>query len=446
MAAAAMGYGASTGGIVIKPNADGTATGLAATGMVHFDPVKTSFHTYTRTHGRLEMGPSEHPDLLTHHLNAKPTMKLTEEEKVDRAVAQRRQAELERRARIFDAKTRTIGIPKQTLDQQVAERAEDKHFEKLEKQAFDTSLLRVNQQLKMMEIDKQRMQREMEAEAKDFSLKHLNFEARREYDLNDPDFKKKDLPSRVGDNDPRCGPSSMQQFTGEDLMQGERKRQQHEQQKSWIEQQKFEKAMMKDGAKQESDAFAAQVDEITRVRNEMEAEEAATRRDMEGAQQRVNLHKAQENAQLKAIHKHDEESANAKELLHHATDPMLNETGAHHFPDGKKDKQNYKGSTRAERMMLSGLQKDQMDENAYRKAMEQHEQRLFEQQAENTRKTLVAMEREKQRTRRAMKQQMAQDNHHLRDEQYKAQKHLSTEIYTNAPSDEFFGQFGSTTR
>lgn len=39
----------------------------------------------------------------------------------------------------------------------------------------------------------------------------------REWDLNRPDAKKLDLPARVGDDDPRCGPASLQVFAGEDL-------------------------------------------------------------------------------------------------------------------------------------------------------------------------------------------------------------------------------------
>lgn len=44
----------------------------------------------------------------------------------------------------------------------------------------------------------------------------------REWDLNDPDTLKKDRPAREGDDDPRCGPSSMQMFDGEDLHKAER--------------------------------------------------------------------------------------------------------------------------------------------------------------------------------------------------------------------------------
>jgi hypothetical protein len=39
----------------------------------------------------------------------------------------------------------------------------------------------------------------------------------REWDLNRPDAKRQELPARLGDDDPRCGPASLQRFAGEDL-------------------------------------------------------------------------------------------------------------------------------------------------------------------------------------------------------------------------------------
>merc|ERR1712224_976605 len=104
-------------------------------------------------------------------------------------------------------------------------------------------------------MEKQRIKRGMEKEAKEFSLQNLHYEARREFDLNDPNAKKKDVPARIGDDDPRCGPASIQKFGGEDL--GKRQReQQHKAQASWVEQQIFEKAMVKQYEQMESDDFA----------------------------------------------------------------------------------------------------------------------------------------------------------------------------------------------
>ena len=51
----------------------------------------------------------------------------------------------------------------------------------------------------------------------------------REFDLNDPDSLKTDKPARISDDDPRCGISSLQMFSGEDLNSKERKQLQQEQ-------------------------------------------------------------------------------------------------------------------------------------------------------------------------------------------------------------------------
>jgi len=51
----------------------------------------------------------------------------------------------------------------------------------------------------------------------EFRKLHQQAPTRREYDLYDPDAKKKDRPARVSDDDPRCGIASLQKFQGEDI-------------------------------------------------------------------------------------------------------------------------------------------------------------------------------------------------------------------------------------
>jgi hypothetical protein len=63
-----------------------------------------------------------------------------------------------------------------------------------------------------------------------------NPQLRREYDLNRPDALYIDKPARIGDNDERCGISSIQKFVGEDLGEKERKLQQLKQRRVWIQQ------------------------------------------------------------------------------------------------------------------------------------------------------------------------------------------------------------------
>lgn len=69
----------------------------------------------------------------------------------------------------------------------------------------------------------------LEKSINDFRSEHQRPEDRREFDIYDPDSKKKDKPARVSDDDPRCGISSLQKFLGEDLNEKARKKLQQEQ-------------------------------------------------------------------------------------------------------------------------------------------------------------------------------------------------------------------------
>ena len=63
----------------------------------------------------------------------------------------------------------------------------------------------------------------------EYRKEHQKTIDRREFDLYDPDSKRKDLPARVSDEDPRMTVSGLQAFNGEDLMYEKRKKLQHEQ-------------------------------------------------------------------------------------------------------------------------------------------------------------------------------------------------------------------------
>ena len=60
-------------------------------------------------------------------------------------------------------------------------------------------------------------QAELNKALNEFRHLHQQPASRREFDLYDPDYLKKDKPARVSDDDPRCGIASLQKFDGEDL-------------------------------------------------------------------------------------------------------------------------------------------------------------------------------------------------------------------------------------
>lgn len=79
--------------------------------------------------------------------------------------------------------------------------------------------------------------RELNRAENEFRSMHQQPDGRREWDLQDPDSLKKDKPARVNDEDPRCGPASLQKFDGEDLTSQARIKFQQEQLREWSLQQ-----------------------------------------------------------------------------------------------------------------------------------------------------------------------------------------------------------------
>jgi RIB43A len=118
--------------------------------------------------------------------------------------------------------------------------------------------------------------------------------SRREWDLNRPDAQTLDRPAREGDEDPRCGMSSMQKFDGEDLAAGDRSGLQKGQCKEWWEQQALEKA----AAAERQACERAASDALTRRCDELQAaaatQEACAKREAQSATMSENARLAAE--------------------------------------------------------------------------------------------------------------------------------------------------------
>mmetsp|Transcript_102787 Transcript_102787/g.257856 ORF Transcript_102787/g.257856 Transcript_102787/m.257856 type:complete len:416 (+) Transcript_102787:109-1356(+) len=372
--------------------------------------------------------------------------KRSEEEMLEREVARRRQLELERRARIFDAKRRTIGVDKEFLDQQCAENAARRQQAAAAQRIEDRELLGVNMMLQLAEKEKQRMRHDAEKSAKEFSLHHLNFSSRREFDINDPKAVTKSLPARAGDEDPRCGPASMQQFNGEDLFKEERDRQQKLATVNALEQQIFEKQMLKRMSDDGDADFAQQSQDIIDLRNEVEASEASLRRELMGNYQQGLKDRIAANAAAKHAEAEANQDANQRELDFHASDQFLNESRPHIHPNGKVEANLYKGSTQAERVDVFRQQLEQCNENLARKSREGMSDKAHNNHLEMTRRQLVMMEREKSRMRRQMAGDVAGHNKAMLAQQKDLAKKLGPDGHRNVIAPEFFEQFGVGTR
>mmetsp|Transcript_30840 Transcript_30840/g.78079 ORF Transcript_30840/g.78079 Transcript_30840/m.78079 type:complete len:436 (+) Transcript_30840:97-1404(+) len=390
--------------------------------------------------------PEGFDDIHTHILDACPRARLTEDEMLEREVSRRRNQELERRARIFDAKRRTIGVDKDTLEQQCRDNEAKRRAEKVQAKVEDRQLLGVNKMLQMAENTNRQLRHETEKETKMYSLQNLHFEARREFDLNDPKAVIRAAPSRIGDDDPRCGPASMQQFNGEDLLKEERDRQQKLAMVHTLEQQIFEKEMLKRMGEGGDAEYAQQCQDVIDLRNEIEATEHGFRKEIMGKYQQGLKDKMTETSERKHAEAMSNQEHNDRELDFHSRDEFLNETRSNRRPDGQLSKDSYKGSNRDERVEVFGHQLAQCDDKAQRKAMDGYQDFHHNRNQELTRKQLVMMEREKQRMKKEMAMACVSHNHTMIATKQATAEFHGKDAHRNKVHPEYFEQFGVGSR
>ena len=102
------------------------------------------------------------------------------------------------------------------------------------------------------------------------------------------------------------GVSGLKVFDGEDLEYQDRVKLQQQQQKSWVEQQKYEKNQNKCAEQKEEQMFAEQTLSINRMRSMLEAEHDKKRRDMNKMQMEYNKQLALQKKDRECKKKYDE--------------------------------------------------------------------------------------------------------------------------------------------
>lgn len=137
---------------------------------------------------------------------------------------------------------------------------------------------------------------------------------------------------------------------------------------------------------------------------------------------------------------------NQKEMEHHAQDPFLNEQIPPFTQNGRVRRAEYKGAGRAEKVDCQKFQLGQLAEKEERKESLKSGSLVFANESESTRRQLIIMEREKQRTMRAVAQAAQQENRKLAQEQAEQQRYLKDVVYRNSCGPEYFAQFGTSAR
>jgi len=365
------------------------------------------------------------------------------------AIETRRRLEAERLARIRDPKTRTMGIDTQSLALQIAEKDAARAAQYEVDQTYGENAVAMDRQLSLMEQERLRAVRSINKNVDDFRRDCQGKTLSREFDLNNPDELKNDLPARTDDMDPRLSTSGMQQFLGEDLSYANRVKAQQKLQAEW----NAEAVAFKQLVKEAEAADAAEADkmayEFDALKTSMELQTREARRAMNVSTMEYQKWQMESKRNVEEARKQAELQDNIEEVQTQLAGDLLTENplcGRSYVASNRLRPDHFKGFSAEATESIFRQQEEQRQEAALLKASQQAEEAAADNVMEQTRRLGCYTDAQVAYARAQMRKQIAEDNKELADHQSKSQTFLKSEVYVNAVDAGFFEQFGNTSR
>lgn len=365
------------------------------------------------------------------------------------AIERRRNRELQRQSRIFNARVRTIGIDLNALNEQVQDRTRREVEEERRHNAFAVDMTRNDKITILLQKRQEHDMRELNKAVNEFRQSHQQPDGRREFDLNDPDSLKKDKPARVSDDDPRCGVASLQKFVGEDLNGKARGKLQQEQAREWIKQQTNEKDQAFANQKYADHLYDLKAREMDQRACELASAEADCRRAINMATKDMNQALARERKAKEDAEKQQEQDDNFTEISNSVFGDMLTENpdvAQSAFGPHRVITDRWKGMTPAQQAEIRRIRQAQMEEKERLKQEEEEQEKEYNRLRLTQAKAGIIAERAIERKKKEIEKDKADENRRLAAEQRAKMDYLDSEVYTNPPTAAYFMQFNTTSR
>lgn len=367
----------------------------------------------------------------------------------ERAIATRRAMEAERLIRIKDPKSRIMGIDTEALSSQVAEKQAAAAADKALRIEYDTQRLQQDAQLAFLEQERLRAER-MKAQFIDqFRASEQGKDKSREYDLNDPLSKFKDLPARVGDDDLRLSVSGMQQFHGEDLGYAQRKKVQQEEIRQWCEEQAKTKSEQKAANAARDAQYAERALQIDQMKLDLEATARQARVQNNVAVAEYQLAQAAAKREREAAQQKAELQDNVEEIQNNLAGDLLTENpavGRSFIAPNRVRPDHYKGMSPAEQQAILEAQATQRMQHLATTAATKADDEAGQAQMEATRRAGAYQDAQVAAMRAELRKQIAEDNQVLAKQQYATKSFLNEQCFKNAIDASFYDQFNTTSR
>ncbi|XP_029912076.1 RIB43A-like with coiled-coils protein 1 [Myripristis murdjan] len=366
----------------------------------------------------------------------------------DQAVQRRIAAETARKARIYNPRSRVMGLDVRALDQQVWEKQHQQHMERQRDKAFDELMRRHDEAMLQQERDESERRAALQADLTYHWATHQRAE-----DSTDADLKC-NLKGALKFPTPEAelGPASMQIFQGEGI--GEEQKRRAQMQKTardfQIQKEYNEKRRMEDKQKEVLMGKELVHQDLRAV--ELDALEEECKRAARIALSNYNHALAAEQAEKLKERRMREEGGGLAEMWHLLTSDMLTEC-----PEAAEREVGGAGPHRVLTDRWRGMSAEQLSD-IHRKREEQRIERQRQREAErmldaawDLQQMKLSREAEEEERRAAEQRrqkriQLDQDNKQLAREQQAYQEYLNKQLYTNKPTVDYFCQFNTSSR
>lgn len=351
----------------------------------------------------------------------------------------RQRQEEARKARIFNPRHRLIGIDKLALDEHIAAKKHEKHLKTREEMCFALEQDRQHEQITEQHREFIEEKRRRERELNEFRCKFQRPGQAREYYLNDPQHLQKVSPHQGFD------------FIGEDADITLRQKMQKEQQKSWLEQQLYEKNQSKRHVHEANQALELRALNESEHANQTLENERQQRRQLQIDTARYNLALAQAQRAKQEEKKRHEYEDNLAEIMNNLSSDMLNENKetaiySSLFGGRRVNPAMFRGLTDEEIKAIKDEQLEQIQQKRQESELVKESDQMFD---ETVKERNHLLEIEEQNLNRHKQQTLTEQqllNAKLLREQKQRRHHLNEEVYKFKPTNEYFEQFNTTTR
>lgn len=292
------------------------------------------------------------------------------------------------------------------------------------------------------------MSRMRQKEARDYSLQELHKQKRREFALSDPEALKKDRPAREGDDDPRCGPASLQKFDGERLEYDKTVNRKFYQdlQKQWLMEQIEERKAIEQAEKDHEKRHDDQMIMASHVRGVMERHLDDTKRAQKTAESDINVALACEHRERRRNKLRSETEAEAQHVSNVMNHPMLNElVGPQVGSDGRMIRGSFKGMSQEQKHDAYHYNALQIQHKRNARRAEEAEEKAHAESIGKGVAVMGAVEQHRAQIEREQRRMMDHENSVIAQAQRNMQQHLKS-TYSNAVANDYFDKFNSTAR